>query len=127
MNAEPTNDRGDLDALLDYVKRARDYDFSGYKRPTLARRIGKRMAEVGCRTYAEYEDHLAVHPDEFVVFFNSILINVTSFFRDPSAWEFVADEIVPRIVSGKQGSEPIRIWSAGCASGEEAYTLAMVF
>src|SRR3954451_25003167 len=120
MNAEPTIDRGDLDALLDYVKRTRDFDFTGYKRPTLERRIGKRMAEVGCESYGEYEDHLSVHPDEFVVFFNSILINVTSFFRDAAAWDFVADEIVPRIISGKDPSEPIRVWSAGCASGEEA-------
>jgi two-component system CheB/CheR fusion protein len=127
MNAAGSTDSGDLEALLDFVKRTREFDFTGYKRPTLMRRIGKRMAEVGCETYADYEDYLAVHPDEFVVFFNSILINVTSFFRDPPAWEFVAEEIVPRIISGKGPSDPIRVWSAGCASGEEAYTLAMIF
>jgi two-component system CheB/CheR fusion protein len=126
MSGEPTTDPGDLDALLEYVKRAREFDFTGYKRPTLIRRVSKRMSEVGCETYADYEDYLAVHPDEFVTFFNSILINVTAFFRDPTAWEFVAEEIVPRIISGKDSSEPIRVWSAGCASGEEAYTLAMI-
>jgi two-component system CheB/CheR fusion protein len=126
MSGETTTDPGDLDALLDYVKRARQFDFTGYKRPTLVRRIGKRMSEVGCETYADYEDYLEVHPDEFITFFNSVLINVTSFFRDPPAWEFIADEIVPRIISGKEPSETIRLWSAGCASGEEAYTLAMV-
>ncbi len=126
MSGDTTTDPGDLEALLEYVKRTREFDFTGYKRPTLVRRIGKRMFEVGCETYRDYEDYLEVHPDEFVVFFNSILINVTSFFRDPAAWEFVADEIVPRILSGKEGTAPIRVWSAGCASGEEAYTLAML-
>src|ERR1044072_3721510 len=101
MSGETTTDPGDLDALLDCVRRTREFDFTGYKRPTLIRRIGKRMAEVRCDTYADYEDYLEAHPDEFVVFFNNILINVTGFFRDPQAWEFVADEIVPRIISGK--------------------------
>src|SRR3954454_12275332 len=127
MSGDTTTDPGDLDALLDYVKRTRDFDFTGYKRPTLVRRIAKRMAEVGCTTYADYEDHLALNPDEFVTFFNSILINVTGFFRDPQAWEFVAEEIVPRIISGKDPDAPIRVWSAGCASGEEPYTIAMIF
>ena len=126
MADSTTTDPGDLDQLLEYVKRTREFDFTGYKRPTLARRIGKRMSEVHCPSYAEYEDYLEVHPDEFVIFFNTILINVTSFFRDPPAWDFVAEEIVPRIVSGKDPGEPIRVWSAGCASGEEAYTLAIV-
>jgi two-component system CheB/CheR fusion protein len=126
MSGDTSSDPGDLDELLDYVKRTREFDFTGYKRPTLMRRIGKRMAEVGVESYADYEDYLAVHPDEFVVFFNAILINVTGFFRDPQAWEFIAEEVIPRIVSGKEPNAPIRIWSAGCASGEEAYTLAMI-
>src|SRR5215218_5379637 len=127
MDSDTFRDPSDLEALLDYVKEMRKFDFSGYKRPTLFRRIGKRMEELGCETYAEYQDYLEVHPEEFVTFFNTVLINVTSFFRDPEAWTFVADEIVPRIISGKDPDAPIRIWSAGCASGEEAYTLAMVF
>jgi two-component system CheB/CheR fusion protein len=120
------SDPGDLEQLLEYVQRAREFDFSGYKRPTLARRITKRMSEVDCETFTQYQDYLEVHPAEFVIFFNSILINVTSFFRDAPAWEFVAAEIVPRIVSGTRPDDPIRVWSAGCASGEEAYTLAIV-
>jgi two-component system CheB/CheR fusion protein len=126
MSEDGIADPGDLERLLDYVKRTRDFDFTGYKRPTLVRRIGKRMAEVGCTTYADYEDYLEVHPDEFATFFNVILINVTSFFRDPPAWQFVAEELVPRIVSGKAPTDPIRVWSAGCASGEEAYTITMI-
>jgi two-component system, chemotaxis family, CheB/CheR fusion protein len=119
---KPTNG---LEALIQYIKRTRQFDFSGYKRTTLSRRIGKRMQEVGCEEYADYQDYLEVHPEEFTSFFNTILINVTSFFRDPPAWDFIASEVVPRVVSGKDDGEPIRIWSAGCASGEEAYSLAI--
>src|SRR5262245_5653443 len=90
-----------LEALIQYIKRTRQFDFSDSKRTTLSLRIGKRMHEVGCDEYADYQDFLEVHPEEFTAFFNTILINVTSFFRDPSAWEFVATEVIPRIVSGK--------------------------
>ena len=76
--------------------------------------------------YGSYIDYLEVHPEEFGRLFDTILINVTAFFRDPSAWEAVADEVIPRILAGKRPEDPIRVWSAGCASGEEAYTLAMV-
>jgi two-component system CheB/CheR fusion protein len=122
-SAEPAD--AEIGRLLEYIRRTRRFDFSGYKRNSLERRISKRMAEVGCETYADYQDHLEVHPDEFGHLFNTILINVTSFFRDRPAWEFLADEVVPRIVSGKQPGEPIRVWSAGCATGQEAYSLAM--
>jgi two-component system CheB/CheR fusion protein len=84
------------------------------------------MQDVGCRSYDEYQDYLEVHPDEFAAFFDTLLINVTGFFRDPAAWDFVADEVAPRILSGKERGAPIRVWSAGCASGEEAYTIAMI-
>jgi two-component system, chemotaxis family, CheB/CheR fusion protein len=81
-----------------------------------------RVASVG-----EYIDHLEVHPDEFSQLFNSILINVTSFFRDDAAWDKLSRDVVPAILASKGADDPIRVWSAGCASGEEAYTLAMVW
>src|SRR5437763_1796281 len=95
-------DDGDVTALLEYIRTTRRFDFTGYKRSSLTRRINKRTAEVGCETYGDYQDYLEVHPDEFARFFDTILINVTGFFRDRPAWDFLADEIVPRIVSGKQ-------------------------
>ncbi|HEV3496757.1 MAG TPA: CheR family methyltransferase, partial [Actinomycetes bacterium] len=64
-------------------------------------------------------------PEEFTHLFNTILINVTNFFRDPPTWEFLGAEILPRLADGRLDGEPIRMWSAGCASGEEAYSLAM--
>lgn len=113
-------------ALLDYVKRSRGFDFTGYKRSSLMRRFTKRMQTVGIETYGNYLDYLEVHPEEFRLLFNTLLINVTSFFRDRSAWEHLSIEIIPRILAQKEAEEPIRVWSAGCASGEEAYTIAMI-
>ena len=122
-----TQEQPDFENLLDYLKRSRGFDFSGYKHTSLGRRIHKRMEQVEAHSYADYIDYLEVHPDEFVHLFNTILINVTGFFRDPASWDFIGHEIIPRIVRGKRPNEPIRIWSAGCATGEEAFTLAMLF
>jgi two-component system CheB/CheR fusion protein len=116
-----------LAALLDFLKRNRGFDFSGYKRTSLERRIRRRMQEVGIETYEEYQDHLEVTPDEFTDLFNTILINVTGFFRDKPAWDYVRSEIVPAVIDAVPAHETIRIWSAACATGEEAYTLAIVF
>ena len=124
MAEQPVN--RDLEVLLDYLRRSRGFDFTGYKRTSLTRRIDKRIQDVGADGYLAYLDHLEVDPEEFTQLFNTILLNVTSFFRDPPAWEYLAAEIMPRLVAGKDDDEPIRIWSAGCASGEEAYTMAMV-
>ena len=76
-------------------------------------------------TYGSYTDYLEVHPDEFVLLFNTVLINVTTFFRDPSSWEYLSEEIIPRILDGKPEDAPVRLWSAGCASGQEPYSLAI--
>jgi chemotaxis methyl-accepting protein methylase len=116
----------DFVKLLEYLKRARGFDFSGYKLSGLVRRVQKRMQQVGVASYGEYVDFLEVHPDEFLPLFNTVLINVTGFFRDPEAWRALAERILPRILESKGAGEPIRCWSAGCASGEEAYTLAIL-
>ena len=115
-----------LEALLDFVKRNRGFDFTGYKRSSLERRIRKRMEEIGCTTYADYLDHLEVHQEEFAFLFNTILINVTAFFRDAATWDYLRSEVVPGLVAARPAGAPIRVWCAGCASGEEAYTIAMV-
>jgi two-component system CheB/CheR fusion protein len=115
-----------LDELLTYLNEARGFDFSGYKRAGLARRFGKRLRSRKLSTFLEYVDYLQVHPDEFAHLFNSILINATSFFRDPAAWEYLQRQVVPRLLGSKKNIAPIRVWCAGCATGQEAYTLAMV-
>lgn len=119
-------ENSDFEALLDYVKRSRGFDFTGYKRSSLMRRFTKRMQIVEIENYSDYLDYLEVHPEEFGLLFNTLLINVTSFFRDRPAWEYLGSEIIPRIAARKEPGEIIRVWSAGCASGEEAYTVAMV-
>jgi two-component system CheB/CheR fusion protein len=114
----------DFEALLVYLKEARGFDFTGLRavEPDAARRAadGPGPAE----RLAEYLDYLQVHPDEFTALFNTILINVTGFFRDPDAWATLSREVLPRPTDEHDG--PLRVWSAGCASGEEAYTLAVV-
>jgi len=117
----------DLETLLDYLKRTRGFDFTGYKRATLERRLAKRMQLVGAATFTDYLDYLEVHPEEFSGLFNTVLINVTHFFRDPSTWEFIASSVVPDLIARHEPGASLRVWSAGCASGEEAYTLAMIF
>lgn len=115
-----------FEALLDYLKSNRGSDFTGYKRQSLMRRITKRMQMVSVTSFSDYQDYLEVHPEEFLHLFNTILINVTSFFRDKEAWDHLAREIVPALLASKKENEIIRIWSAGCSSGEEAYTVAMI-
>lgn len=124
MNNQP--DSEEFEKLLVYLKHARGFDFTAYKRSTLQRRVQKRMNLVNSANYAEYLDYLEVHPDEFPLLFNTILINVTSFFRDAEAWQYLSTEIIPKIIARKGEKEPIRVWVAGCASGEEAYTIAIL-
>ncbi|RSM55758.1 chemotaxis protein CheR [Actinoplanes sp. ATCC 53533] len=116
----------DFEALLIYLKESRGFDFTGYKRSSLMRRVDRRIGQIGGAGYLDYLDHLQVHPDEFTALFNTILINVTGFFRDPDAWEHLRAEILPPLLESRPPEVPIRIWSAGCASGEEAYTLAIL-
>jgi two-component system CheB/CheR fusion protein len=115
-----------LEALLEYLRDERGFDFSGYKRATLGRRINKRMSEVDAPDYEAYRDHLEANPREFVELFNTILINVTAFFRDREAWEHLRETVVPELLESISEDEPIRVWSAGCASGEEPYSIAIV-
>jgi two-component system CheB/CheR fusion protein len=123
-----TDQRADttLDALLSFVKDTRGFDFTGYKRSTIQRRVAKRMAAVGVERYDDYLDYLELHGEEFAELFNMLLINTTGFFRDPPAWEYLATEIVPLLLAARAPDSPLRVWCAGCASGEEPYTVAMV-
>ncbi|MDX2242912.1 MAG: CheR family methyltransferase [Leptolyngbyaceae cyanobacterium bins.302] len=115
-----------FEELLEYLRRSRGFDFTGYKRSSLMRRVQKQMDVHNIARYNEYLDYLQVHPEEFLPLFNTILINVTSFFRDTAAWKYLQTQALPRLINNKNERSPIRIWSAGCASGEEAYTLAMI-
>jgi two-component system CheB/CheR fusion protein len=115
-----------FEALLEYVRDQRSFDYTGYRRPTLMRRFEKRMQDVGAAGWDAYRDFLSEHPEEYVELFNTILINVTGFFRDRETWELVASDVIPRLLDERPTETPLRIWSAGCASGEEPYTIAML-
>ena len=115
-----------FEALLEFLKRTRGLDFTGYKRSSLERRFRRRMEHVGCEGFGDYLDHLQVDPDEYAQLFDMLLINVTEFFRDPPAWEHLAQDVLPALLEAKADDEPLRVWSAGCAGGQEAYTIAMV-
>ena len=116
-----------FEALLEFIKDNRGFDFTGYKRPSLRRRIEKRMEAVDIATFDEYHAYLEANGDEFGELFDTILINVTGFFRDPPAWEYLASDVIPSLLERRDVLSPIRIWSAGAASGEEAYTVAILF
>ena len=117
-------DDHELEALLVFLHRDRGFDFSGHKRPGLIRRVRRRMSVVGIDSLPEYLAYLQQSPDELTQLFDLLLINVTAFFRDPPAWHALAARL-PSIVD-LRADTPIRVWSAGCSSGEEPYTLAMV-
>jgi two-component system CheB/CheR fusion protein len=125
-NASSDGDSKELVSLLRHLKERRGFDLTGYKRATLERRVHKRMDAVGVGGYTEYEDYLEVHPDEFTELFDALLINVTSFFRDKAAWDYLRDEAMPKMLADTPKEQPIRVWSAGCASGEEAYSAAIL-
>src|SRR5438105_10977852 len=116
----------ELASLLEYLRTARGFDFTGYETARRERRISKRVKAVGCDGYVDYQDYLEANPGEFTELFNTILINVTAFFRDREAWDYVASDVIPRMLADIPESETIRVWSAGCASGEEAYSAAIL-
>ena len=123
-NNDPTADG--FEEILDHLKETRGFDFTGYKRSSLMRRVDRRMSQVNADSYVDYLDVLQANSDEFVALFNTILINVTGFFRDPEAWDFLHTDILPSLLAKHAPDEPLRLWSAGCATGEEAYSLAIV-
>ena len=113
----------DFEALIEYLRDTRGFDFTGYKRASLIRRVALRCSELGIDSFRAYLDYLQVHTEEFATLFNKILINVTEFFRDKDSWDYLAKNIVPR-VAAKSGD--IRVWSTGTSSGEEAYSAAVL-
>jgi two-component system, chemotaxis family, CheB/CheR fusion protein len=115
-----------LEQLLTQLAEERDFDLRGYKRATLERRIKKRMAGVKTADYADYLEHIRRNPEEISALLNTVLINVTEFFRDPQAWDFLREEVLPSLLRNKKPGDVIRAWCAGCASGEEVYSLGIL-
>jgi two-component system CheB/CheR fusion protein len=117
---------GTLRELLQELAEQRHFDFRGYKKTTLERRFRRRMFQLSLGSYAEYGDYIREHPDEVNGLLNTLLINVTEFFRDPPAWEILRHEILPPLLKRIKPGHSFRAWSAGCASGEEPYSIAIM-
>lgn len=115
-----------LEAILELLGGRFRVDFRDYKTGTLRRRTQHRMDLLHLSSWQDYLAHLRAQPSEAEDLYRDLLIGVTSFFRDPEEWELLAREILPALVEKKERSSAIRVWSAGCATGEEAYSLAMV-
>lgn len=116
-----------LQRLMEKVYQERGFDFRDYKESTLIRRLERRLNSWGVKSYAEYASVLDRYPDEYDKLFNDLTITVTSFFRDEVAFraleEIALPAVIKRTVKKKRG---LRIWSAGCATGEEPYSIAML-
>jgi two-component system CheB/CheR fusion protein len=115
-----------INQILLQVRSATGHDFSLYKKSTIGRRIERRMAQHCIEEPAVYARYLKEHPAEIHLLFKELLINVTSFFRDPEAFVALKQNILPALLTGKPPGYTFRAWVAGCASGEEAYSIAIV-
>lgn len=116
-----------LHGILEQVNRQASIDFRPYKTSTILRRIGRRMTITRSRTMQEYSDYLRSHPEEIGDLVKSFLINVTQFFRDPDAFAYLKSDVLPRLIAqAHERDRVLRFWTAGCASGEEPYSLAML-
>ena len=115
-----------FETLLNYLRQKHRFDFTSYKRESLMRRISNRMQQLSITGFSKYNDYLEADCEEFVKLFNIIENNFTYFFRDIADWNYLSNQIIPQIIASKSSEEPIRTWSAGCSSGQETYTLAII-
>ena len=115
-----------VEKILLLIRTATRHDFTGYKQNTIRRRIERRMALHKLTRIADYHRYLQENPPEVQALFRDLLITVTSFFRDPEAFKALNDQVIPEIMAGKETGATIRVWVPGCASGEEAISLAIL-
>src|SRR4051812_5210284 len=115
-----------LREFVEHVAAQHGVDLRGYKVSTLERRIHKRMQEIGTKGYRAYQKVLQDDPSEAVKLLNTVLINVTEFFRDPAAWEYLRTEVLPGKLERVKHGGSFRAWVAGCSTGEEAFSLAIL-
>src|SRR5437868_5247443 len=115
-----------VEQIIERIRSARNFDFRNYKRAALQRRIERRMATRHCASAADYLALLKREPAEFDALITSMLIKVTGFFRDQEMWDALSRKVIPRLLSDKPPGEDIRVWCAGCATGEEAFSVAIL-
>lgn len=115
-----------IEKVMRHVRYRTGHDFAGYKNGTLLRRITLRMSVLGLTHPGDYLRELVQNRTEADRLFRDLLINVTSFFRDPQAFEALRQQAIPLMLEGKTRNDEIRVWVPGCSTGQEAYTVAMI-
>ncbi len=115
-----------FDKILMTIRSQTGHDFSLYKKSTIHRRLEKRMSLHEIEDVSIYLRYLQEHRDEVQILFKELLISVTNFFRDPEAFEVLKRKVIPKLLQNKPGGHTFRVWAPGCASGEEAYSIAMI-
>ena len=123
----PDKTQSSLEKVVLLLRTQTGHDFSQYKKSTLYRRVERRMGIHQIDTISRYVRFLQTNAQELDLLFKEVLIGVTSFFRDPEEWERLRDGVLPALLAGRPPGTQIRAWVPGCSTGEEAYTLAMVF
>lgn len=119
------SEREALDSVFTLLKRVTGRDLTGYKKPTLLRRIRRRMALRQIENLTDYARYLESLPAEVQDLYQDLLINVTSFFRDPETFAALSQDVFPRLLENRPPDAPVRIWVPGCSTGEEVYSLAI--
>ncbi len=127
FNQLTNQDEAIIADILNLIYKVTQQDFSHYKRPTLNRRLAKRMGEKGMKSLGEYYTHLTTNPEEVKALCTEFLINVTSFFRDEDAFEIIRTDVIPALFAKKDTGDTIKVWVVASSTGEEAYSLAMLF
>ena len=119
--------RDTLKEIIHHISSYSGVNFSNYKPGTIIRRIEKRMKINHLDSLQEYDEYLQRHPKEVRHIFDDLLIGVTRFFRDREAFESLKEKVIPKLCYGRNSFEPVRIWVTSCSTGEEAYSLAILF
>lgn len=115
-----------LNQVLTLLQLRTKYDFRPYRKPMVLRRIQRRMGLARVEGVTDYLDFLQQRPEEVTALYKDLMISVTAFFRDPEAYRVLAQEIIPALLARQSGDLPIRVWVPACATGEEAYSIAML-
>lgn len=118
-------ERASLHSILGVLRDQYKYDFADYKRPTLLRRTRRRMSLRNVDDFEVYAKLVREDAQEAAALYSNLIINVSSFFRDPQAWEDLDKQVIEPLVAQRESGDEIRVWSVGCATGEEAYTIGM--
>jgi two-component system CheB/CheR fusion protein len=121
----PVPERGEareIERLLEGLRRSEGIDFRAYQRPTIARRLARRLAATGQSSVRDYAAFLDEHPSERRLLIDSLLIKVTTFLRDPAVMTALRERVLPESIEAARPTGELRLWSAGCATGEEAYS-----